>query len=50
MYYFNFVCSVQITLLVSVKFCVIDGRGLVDPAITLHHAMGIHICRLHKIA
>ena len=49
MYYFNFVCSVQITLLVWVKFCVIDGRGLVGPAISLHHAMGIRICRLHKI-
>jgi len=24
-----------------VKFCVIDGRGLVGPAISLHHAMGI---------
>ena len=48
-YYFNFVYSVQIILLVWVQFCVIDGRGLVGPAISLHHAMGIRICRLHKI-
>ena len=46
----QFCCSVQITLLVWVKFCVIDGRRLVGPAISLHHAMGIRICRLHKIA
>jgi len=40
----------QITLLVWIKFCIIDGRGLVGPTISLHHAMGIRICRLHKIA